>query len=96
MVTKVEFPDFEKIVLECKDLITVHFEKYTNSWQKITSKTWWVKRLYDKTRQIESALEEKDEIDKLEDLINITSMRLDHLLKRRPVNEIEDDEPKQA
>ena len=87
MVNKVEFPDFEHIVLECKDLITAHYERYTNSWLKITSKAWWIKRMQDKNRQIEFAQTEAEEIDKLEDLINITAMRLDHLIKRRPKDE---------
>lgn len=76
---------FELIILECKDLITGHFEKYTNSWLNITSKAWWIKRMQDKTRQIEFAETDTEEIDKLEDLINITAMRLDHLIRKRIV-----------
>lgn len=87
MVEKVEFPDFEDIVVKCKDLITDHFEEYKNSWKAITSKAWWVNRLYNKSKQVENADTEQDEIDKLLDLINIASMRVDHLLRRSISNE---------
>jgi len=78
------FPDFEKIIMECKTYMTLNFPKYKNSWNDMNyefqqhmyapDNEFWQKRLKDEVKEFFKTDNVTDARKELCDIINVCSM----------------------
>mgnify|MGYP001585857438 CR=1 FL=1 len=74
-LTKIEYPNFNKIIQECKDKILEKFPQYGNSWHDIfISDRFWKKRLNGEIKEIWKAENNCQRKKEIIDAINILAM----------------------
>jgi hypothetical protein len=74
----VEFPDFDKIILICKEQIRGKYSEYGNTWQDpLIAWDWWKQRLRGEIKEIFKTENEYDRRKEIIDAINILSMMFD-------------------
>jgi len=81
---QIKFPDFDKIVMHCKTLMSLKFPEYKNSWvdmdyefQMHTIKIdneFWQKRLKGEVKEFLKADNVEDARKELADIINVCAM----------------------
>ena len=75
---KIEYPDFNKIIKECKTKMKQKFPEYGNSWHNIfTNDEFWKKRLNGEIKEIFKAKNSCEKKKEIVDAINILSMMFD-------------------
>lgn len=81
---KIKFPNFEKITMHCKTLMSLHYPKYGNSWNDCkyefqqhelhSYNKFWQDRLRVEVKEFLKAETVEDARNELADIINICSM----------------------
>jgi len=81
---QLEFPDFDKIIMHCKTIMSLKFPEYKNSWKSIdydfgffsgmSDNRFWNKRLQDEVQEFLSSTRREDAMKELVDIINVCAM----------------------
>lgn len=82
-----EFPNFEKIIENCKVKMKLKFFEYGNSWNNISiSDKWWKQRLEGEIKEVFEAKDSWIKQKEIEDAINVLAMMWE---KYRMFNELD-------
>jgi len=81
---ELEFPDFDKIIMHCKTLMSLKFPQYKNSWKDTIyefqmhelklDNEFWQKRLKQEVKEFLEADRVEDARKELADIINVCAM----------------------
>lgn len=96
IVEQLEFPDFDKIIMHCKTIMSLKFPEYKNSWKDVdydlgffegfNDNRFWQKRLQDEVNEFLKAKTTEDTRKELADIINVCCMIYEQVTYTRDPN----------